>query len=524
MNGARPTRALAALALTLAIAPAGSAQTPRLAPYGESDPLAPAAFVSAPPREDPLEVARRRFEALDPRQRQQLRARYERFRSLPPAARRELAERLGRLEKARRRVRRFLPPELSERLDTLPAEQRESVLQDIVESHLIEKGQRLSRKLPMSFRERLAGADTAERLRFFAEFKDNTRQRLSRAALRFLGRRLHLSGEDLERLETLPLEVQVQRALELRQRLARRHAQDGGLPEGLTVEAWERIAQLPPEEFHEAFERLRAEQPARRNRRGGGEGSGRETSTPIEKRRAIAAELREALHIDPALWVENAARPRRERRDLVYGSRAERVLALVEQRALLPPQQIERWRHRHPVAIVRWAADLADAIESGEVPLPADGTDEAGASGGGGAPGEAPAGGAAAAPARKGGRASSPGANRRGGKQPVDASAAKRGPQAPGGAGAPGRPGERRTRKSGREAGKNPGARAGKQPRKQPGRKPGIPSGKKGAKKPGQKPGKKAGKNGGRRTAVLLESDAQGERTGRPRGFWPAGV
>lgn len=276
---------------------------------------------------DEERAALARWERLDEAQKGRLRERFERYQRMSAVERGELAERARNLQRLRERIPQRLSSEERARLLALDHEQRAELVDEIAEDELKAQGHRLQTLLPPEWIERLESADPEERLRFFGEFKERHRARMSVIVLERLGRQLGYAREEVQALQRLPEEQRMEKVLELRKLLQERSVQEHGLPVGLTPQKWEQMLALPAADFFEEVMRIR-------------EAGG--WTPPAERgERGLVPELLRELRARPAERLELAHLPAQERRAELSRRRRARIEEFLREREALPAHQLE---------------------------------------------------------------------------------------------------------------------------------------------------------------------------------------
>ncbi len=181
-------------------------------------------------QEGRLQEARERWERLDPADRERLRERFERYRQLGDEQRASLERRARFLRETQGRVEERLSAQERERLEQLPPDRRRQVLRDLVLHECRERGDRLHGALPKEWRERMEQVPPSERPRVLAEMQHKMRERSSRGAVEWLGRRLDLEPEEIQRLQGLPEDQRMQAVLDLHRRVERLEAERRSIP------------------------------------------------------------------------------------------------------------------------------------------------------------------------------------------------------------------------------------------------------------------------------------------------------
>lgn len=277
-----------------------------------------------------------RWERLGDEERAHLRERFERYQRMSLAERTELAERADTVARTERRILARLSPEERDRMGRLDDAQRRQILDELVEDELKAQGRRLRAKLPEEVRERLEAASWEERLRFFNDFKQKSRQRMSGMALDKLGRRLGYEPEAIQAMRRLPEQERLMKVLELQKLLQARSVEENGLPAGLTAERWGEMLELAPEDFYAEVMRIREAIGWRPI-----DGHGTEPLDPELARRRIAArEVLVELRPRPTERLELAELPAPERRREIAIRRRARIQHVLEEHEVFAPDAL----------------------------------------------------------------------------------------------------------------------------------------------------------------------------------------
>jgi hypothetical protein len=293
---------------------------------------------------DALAVQRARWEALAPAERLRIQERWQRYQALPQDEQRELEARAARVRDLRERTERALPAPLRARVQQLSADKRERILAELVENESARIGARVRAMLPPEDVQRLEQARPEDRARYFANYQQKQRKRVTSYMLERLGKRLGLAQAEIDAMKQLPEEQRAARVLELRQRLTRSEARELGLPPGLTQEQWEDWLKLPPEEF---FERLADH--VRERQQAGIEagirlGGSRPADIPPQNLAHMRSlrRLQAASQPDPADLVELADEAPEVRRERVEERTRQRCLRILREEQLVELDELER--------------------------------------------------------------------------------------------------------------------------------------------------------------------------------------
>lgn len=209
--------------------------------------IAPAAFGQA----GDLQAARERWERLSNEERARLSERFEEFRNMPEAERERMRAHLARIAEARREIEASIPPQTRARLDGLDEASRRQVLREYVELAMAERAERLRAKMPPELCKRLEGASLPEREALLRERRGELHERGAPRVIDYLGRKLDLPAEEIERLKGLPPD---ERAASI-EALSKRELARRGPPPGVSPEEYQRWLELPPREMFECLHR-----------------------------------------------------------------------------------------------------------------------------------------------------------------------------------------------------------------------------------------------------------------------------
>jgi len=281
---------------------------------------------------------RARWERLSPEQQARIRKRYESLQKMSSDERAELERRSKRLRKQRERLLKSLSEEERKRLMIQPAERREQLLNEMVEASRRDQGRRIEEKLPQHFREFLQTAPPEQRLKRLQQFKNDTRETLSKRAVENLAAALGYGPAEIARLERLPQEERMATVLRLRKQLTAQQVAADGLPPDFTRERWEALEALPPEEYFREVWSLR-----QRGELSGVPALERSARDSREEREQLR-ELNKALHANPRLYVELSELSPKERRTEIDRRRRARVTELLEQSEMLNADQLAALR------------------------------------------------------------------------------------------------------------------------------------------------------------------------------------
>ena len=295
-----------------------------------------------------LERARERWNELTPQQRAELSERFERWKSLSEEERTRIRQRFDKLSSLRRSAHECLPDKARSDFARLRPEQQARVLSGVASQQIQQRGRELLQRMPAPWRERIEGADAAERPRLVDEFRARMHAKalerldqLERDGMLDAARAAHLrqSAPDELARELVGLEV----------RRFRERAEREGLPPYIDAAQWEQWKSLPQREqwerLHQArhgFERRNGPEGRGELRRDGERSGHRAPSSEPEKR------LREALRPDPEWFVEFVNAEPEVRAELVATRLRARALGVLESSpALLAPEKLAELRTQH---------------------------------------------------------------------------------------------------------------------------------------------------------------------------------
>jgi hypothetical protein len=313
-----------------------------------------------------------RWNRLSPERQASVRRRFEQFQDLTAEQREILALRTGQLKQRANALYDLLTPEERQRIDRLAPERKDEILLALAREEEQAQTMRLREKLAAPLREGLDDATPEGRRLFLQQLHERQEIFLGRA-LRRLGLALGLEEPVIDALEELPLEERKLEFLALAKEVSVESIVRSALPPGLTPWRWERMRELPPEEFFAVVLRLRdrhpgfgpldinpgdinpgdvdsgnvdrgdtdpadevpaqAESPAR-------DGAPRE-SHRAGSLRAIMRSIRTAAQLDESDLLGLAALSPQERRSAVTRLRRERVLSLLRTEELRSPERID---------------------------------------------------------------------------------------------------------------------------------------------------------------------------------------
>jgi hypothetical protein len=284
---------------------------------------------------------RKRFESLSEEQKQALRQRLERLKKLPAQERQELRAQAGQLEDMSRRVYRNLADRDRERLDSLPADKREDLLREMALAEARDMGHRILRKLPQEERERLEAAEPQERQRLLLELRHQMDRRIGQTIER-MAPELGFSEEQVKRLNNLPSDERRAKFLQVVKRRCVQFVDRKGLPEGMQAKRWERIQQLPPDEFYLALLNLRREFPGLARAMNPKPGSDSEWSVPRLSPELQRVRRAMEVHLDPTERLELAEKGRVERERELKVRRRKRAMAALHKGGYVTGEDLKR--------------------------------------------------------------------------------------------------------------------------------------------------------------------------------------
>ena len=303
--------------------------------------------------------ARERWEALPADKRARLKQRFERLKEMESNERATLAERASMLRKVEKRVLAALSESDRERLLAQKPERRAQLLSELVEAELRSRGQRIEAKLPSDVRERLEQASPEERRAKLEQFKRETRERTSGAAVQQIATALGFGEREIARLQRLPVAERMDKVLELQARLSKEQVASMGLPQGLSAERWKELDALSPREYFVEIMTLRADGVL---------------ASPLP-RQAASPELRQLgeglsrqLDQDPRERLELSALSPAERRTELDRRRRSRAMRVVREHGVLTPQQLEALEALSDEEFFRQSRRLSQQLQRGRAP------------------------------------------------------------------------------------------------------------------------------------------------------------
>lgn len=320
--------------------------------------------VASPAREaqaapDAKLSARERWEALPADKRARLQQRFERLKGMELEERESLSERASMLRKVEQRVLSGLSEPDRARLMAQKPERRAQLLRELVESELRSRGQRIEAKLPEQVRERLEQASPKERRAKLEQFKRETRERTSGAAVQQIAEALGFGSEEIARLQRLPVEERMDKVLELQARLSKEQVAAMGLPKGLSAERWKELDALTPREYFSQIMALRAD--------GVLAGPASEAGGAPELQQ-VGADLSRQLDQDPRERLELSALDPGERRAELDRRRRQRAMRVVREHDVLTPQQLEILEGLSDREFFRQSRRLSQELQRGTAP------------------------------------------------------------------------------------------------------------------------------------------------------------
>jgi len=278
-----------------------------------------------------LERARARWNELSPQHRAELAERFERWKSLSEEERTRLRGRFDKLSSLRRAAQDCLPDKARSDFARLRPEQQASVLSGVASQQIQERGRELLQRMPSYWRERLEGANAAERARLLEEFRARMHKK-ALARIDVFERDGALDATAAARLRQSAPEELARELVGLEVRRFRERAEREGLPPYIDAAQWEQWKSLPQREQWERLhharhgsERRNAAEGRGESRRDGERGGQRTPASEPEKR------LREALRPDPEWFVEFVNAEPEVRAELVATRLRARALGVLEQ-------------------------------------------------------------------------------------------------------------------------------------------------------------------------------------------------
>ncbi|HJM56082.1 MAG: hypothetical protein CMJ98_06540 [Planctomycetes bacterium] len=282
---------------------------------------------------------RKRFESLSEEQKQALRQRLERLKKLPAQERQDLRAQAGQLEDMSRRVYRNLADGDRERLDSLSADKRQDLLREMALAEARDMGRRILRKLPQEERERLEAAEPQERQRLLLELRHQMDGRIGQSIER-MAPELGFSAEQVKKLNALPSDERRGKFLQVVKRRCIQYVDRRGLPEGIRPEHWDRVQQLPPDEFYLALLNLRREFPGLARAMKPKPGSDKSAPKPSPEMQRVRRAME--AHLNPTERLELAEKGRVERERELKGRRRKRVLAALDKGGYVAGEDLKR--------------------------------------------------------------------------------------------------------------------------------------------------------------------------------------
>lgn len=210
-----------------------------------------------------MQRRRERWNRMSEEERRVMQQRFRKLQELTPEQRRQLEERAERLEGIMKSLRETAPDELREEIESLEPERRERRWREHGFERTREMGRHLREKMPPDLRRRLESARPEQRHEMFERFVREDQGRSGRA-IRWMGRKLGLAREEVERLEQLSREEQRPEVMGLQRRLIVSRVGEHGLPPGLDAVTWAEMQSMSDEEF---LRRMRASSSSGQDRR-----------------------------------------------------------------------------------------------------------------------------------------------------------------------------------------------------------------------------------------------------------------
>lgn len=307
--------------------------------------------------------ARERWESMTPAQRARMEQRFEKLKKMEASERASLEKRAKRIRKVERRIVAGLSEADRERLMRQPPAKRSELLAELVEAELRHRGQRIEAKLPKEIREWLSTASPEERRARLAEFKSQTRERTSVAAVEQVAEALGFGEQEIARLKQLPIEERMNKVLELHKRLSKEQIEKVGLPKGLSAERWTELDKLPPREYFSEIMALRADGALGDSLRGPNPGE-RDAKELRESGRDLARQLKP----DPKQRLELSELTPVERSSELDRRRRSRVMRVVRERELLNERQLDVLGAMSDDEFFRQSQRLSQEIRRGKKP------------------------------------------------------------------------------------------------------------------------------------------------------------
>lgn len=284
---------------------------------------------------------RKRFDSLPEEQKQALRQRLERLKKLPAQERQDLRAQASQLEDMSRRVYRSLADGDRERLDGLPMDKRQDLLSEMALAEVRDMGHRILRKLPQAERERLEAAEPQERQRLLLELRHQMDLRIGQTIER-MAPELGFSAEQVKKLNDLPSNERRGKFLHVIKRRCTQYVDRKGLPEGMHAVRWEKVQQLPPDEFYLALLNLRREFPGLARALNPKPGADAKENTP--RTSSDMQRLRRAMeaHLDPTERLQLAEKGRVERERELKSRGRKRAMAALDKGRYVTGEDLKR--------------------------------------------------------------------------------------------------------------------------------------------------------------------------------------
>jgi len=341
-----------ALALSVLLALAGAAHGGATVRVQDGDePAATAALLE-------------RWNRLTDEERTRYRARFEEYRQKAPEERAVMKERAKHLGTMARRLHGTLSDAERARLAAMPAAKRREIMHEMLADEARDVGRRIRESLPPRLRDRFDGARPEDRVRFVTSVRKKLSKQMDIVFER-LGRELGVPQARIQRLKALPESKRQAEFLALLKQRLSRDLDAGGLPPGISQDAWQRLLELPPREFFDAILRLRESYPEIGLPHGGVPGP-----APLdpETRRARAAMRRAMQSGSPAERLELSTLSREDRAAELSRRRRARVLDVIRSERFLSEEELRTLGGQPDATFFRDVRELVGGRRPGRNP------------------------------------------------------------------------------------------------------------------------------------------------------------
>ena len=296
-----------------------------------------------------LAELRTRWESFSESERDLMRRRLGELKKLSAEKQRMVSERAKRLDQMARTIYRSLEPDVRARLDRLGPTKKRELLREIVVAETREFGARVLDRIPAEDRERLKTASDQDRVEYFVELRRHMGERID-GTIAKMAPELGFSQQEIERLSALPRDDARMQFLKMVKRRSENIVNTMGLPTGFPPERWEELKSFRPDEFYVAMLRLRRQYPDlglwRRGHMNG-------------ERKSIERLKQAMMHdLDAEERLELSTLSREERMEEMRNRRRERVVKVIREEQLLPPDKIERLESSPDKAFLKVVREL----------------------------------------------------------------------------------------------------------------------------------------------------------------------